>query len=61
MRRLYTLLIYMFLVVATCVAANKKFTLVIDAGHGGHDAGAVGHITKEKSDGSLSRTALTCR
>lgn len=48
MRRLYTLLIYMFLVVATCVAANKKFTLVIDAGHGGHDAGAVGHITKEK-------------
>ncbi len=26
----------------------KKFTLVIDAGHGGHDAGAVGAITKEK-------------
>ena len=23
-------------------AANKKFTLVIDAGHGGHDAGAKG-------------------
>ena len=30
------------------MAANKKFTLVIDAGHGGHDAGAVGTITKEK-------------
>ena len=29
-------------------AANKRFTLVIDAGHGGHDAGAVGTITKEK-------------
>ena len=30
-------------------AANKRFTLVIDAGHGGHDAGAVGTITKEKT------------
>lgn len=29
-------------------AANKKFTLVIDAGHGGHDAGAIGAISKEK-------------
>ena len=31
------------------VAANKRFTLVIDAGHGGHDAGAVGKITQEKT------------
>lgn len=30
-------------------AAGKKFTLVIDAGHGGHDAGAVGAISKEKN------------
>lgn len=29
-------------------AANKKFTLVIDAGHGGHDAGALGATSKEK-------------
>ena len=29
-------------------AANKKFVVVIDAGHGGHDAGAVGAISKEK-------------
>lgn len=37
---------WMFVAVAS--AANKKFTLVIDAGHGGHDAGAIGAITKEK-------------
>ena len=30
-------------------AANTKFTLVVDAGHGGNDAGAVGSITKEKT------------
>jgi len=33
---------------AVATAASKKFTLVIDAGHGGTDAGAVGKITKEK-------------
>ena len=33
----------------TVNAANKRFTLVIDPGHGGHDAGAVGKITKEKT------------
>ncbi len=31
------------------LAANKKFTLVIDAGHGGHDAGALGAFSKEKN------------
>ena len=30
-------------------AKTKPFTLVIDAGHGGHDAGAIGAITKEKT------------
>lgn len=33
----------------TALAANKRFTLVIDAGHGGHDAGALGAISKEKN------------
>ena len=34
-----------------CLAANlsKKFVVVIDAGHGGHDPGAVGKISKEKN------------
>lgn len=31
------------------LAANSRFTLVIDAGHGGHDAGALGAISKEKN------------
>jgi len=30
-------------------AASHRFTLVIDAGHGGHDAGAVGAFSKEKN------------
>ena len=32
----------------TAAAKPNKFTLVIDAGHGGNDAGAIGAITKEK-------------
>lgn len=31
------------------VEAARRFTLVIDAGHGGHDAGAVGSFSKEKN------------
>ena len=34
--------------VVSVAAANKKFTLVIDAGHGGHDTGALGAFSKEK-------------
>jgi len=46
--------IVLFLITICCFvvsadAANQKFTLVIDAGHGGHDAGAVGAISKEKN------------
>ena len=38
-----------FLFVASADAANKKFTLVVDAGHGGGDTGAIGKgKTREK-------------
>ena len=39
----------MCMFVMTSLAANKRFTLVIDPGHGGHDAGALGPISKEKN------------
>ena len=46
--------IVLFLITMCCFAvvlnaANRKFTLVIDAGHGGHDTGAAGVISKEKN------------
>ena len=34
---------------AISIIAQPKFTLVIDAGHGGHDSGAVGSTQKEKN------------
>ena len=49
MRKKLQVLIGLLLLAVTLQAANAKFTLVIDAGHGGHDAGAVGSITKEKT------------
>lgn len=36
------------LLVFALTSMAKPFTLVIDAGHGGHDAGAVGDFSKEK-------------
>ncbi len=44
-----TLLLVTFLwLVGEAFAVNSRFTLVIDAGHGGHDTGALGAKSKEK-------------
>lgn len=46
---LYIVLFVAFLpTMAWSNAEKRNFTLVIDAGHGGHDAGAVGAYSKEK-------------
>lgn len=42
-----TLLLGFFLLTASGLSA-QDFTVVIDAGHGGHDPGAIGKISKEK-------------
>ncbi len=39
----------LFLVLAVAFAFADKFVLVIDAGHGGHDAGARGSFSSEKN------------
>lgn len=50
-RKLY--IIVLLLISSACLLsplqAQKKFTIVIDAGHGGHDTGALGRISKEKN------------
>lgn len=48
MRQLLTYTLLLFATMAMALG-NEKFVLVIDAGHGGHDAGAVGAISKEKN------------
>ena len=47
-KKIALLLALMCMLVVTAFAANKRFTLVIDPGHGGHDAGARGVMSKEK-------------
>ena len=48
MKRIFCILLLVLTVVAVG-AADKKFTLVIDAGHGGHDTGAPGATSYEKN------------
>ncbi|MBR1840483.1 MAG: N-acetylmuramoyl-L-alanine amidase [Prevotella sp.] len=55
MKKLFITLILSILTTTSYISA-KRFTLVIDPGHGGHDAGAIGAYSKEK-DINL-RTAL---
>ncbi len=40
---------YMSVQTITAQAVKDKFILVIDAGHGGHDSGAIGRISREKT------------
>lgn len=48
MKTFCAMLIALLTVVCSSLSA-KQFTLVIDAGHGGHDAGAIGSFSKEKT------------
>ena len=47
--KVIALVLCLLVVVDAQAAKQKAFTLVIDAGHGGHDAGAIGSLTKEKT------------
>ena len=49
MNRRIVATIIMIFVLVVAMAAKKSFTLVIDPGHGGHDAGAIGAFSKEKN------------
>ncbi|MDO4310311.1 MAG: N-acetylmuramoyl-L-alanine amidase [Prevotella sp.] len=50
MYRKFLFLLWLSLIFAAAAdAAKDRFTLVIDAGHGGNDAGAIGKISKEKN------------
>ena len=47
-KKILSLVAMWLLLVLNAFSANNRFTLVIDAGHGGHDAGALGTMSKEK-------------
>lgn len=49
-KKISSLILALFsLLLPVAAWGGKTFTLVIDAGHGGHDAGAVGKFSKEKN------------
>ena len=49
LKKITLILTLLCMLVLTATGANRRFTLVIDPGHGGHDAGALGAISKEKN------------
>ena len=49
LKKITLILTLLCMLVLTAMGANRRFTLVIDPGHGGHDAGALGAISKEKN------------
>ena len=48
-KKIILIWVVLLMLTMTSFAANRNFTLVIDAGHGGHDAGARGAISMEKN------------
>ena len=52
-KRIVLFLITTFCFAAIATAANKRFTLVIDAGHGGGDTGAIGVARTREKDLTL--------
>ena len=47
-KKISLLFVFLVMFVSISFASDGRFTLVIDPGHGGHDAGAIGAISKEK-------------
>jgi N-acetylmuramoyl-L-alanine amidase len=48
-KKVCSVLLFFLAFAVAATAADKRFTLVIDAGHGGKDTGAPGIISKEKN------------
>lgn len=49
LKKITLILTLLCMLVLAATGSNRRFTLVIDPGHGGHDVGARGAISKEKN------------